>query len=550
MLVKPNGSVDIHNAMQPVRDALYLRDRAVNLLTSANTLAWLHFDAEENGGGGDGGGDGGGGDGGGGGGGGGSEYGGFNGGGDSGGGGGGVGGGGGNGDAVTSADALMANGGGLASGGGGGAAGRQVGSSGGGAGITTMDFDAVAAAAAEFDGEDWAALDESHERRRTGQRSGGSGGLGGSGGSGGSGRGGLGGGSRGSRATFGSSPATVSDGAVVQAADGSANTRPYPPAGGPPAPPQAASSGDGFDADLESVLLSDLHVGDGTGVGADAETAGLEAKRLRGAGDVAAPSPFGKASSRATSASHGGGGTGGGGTGGSAGGGRRRFDRVEGLLVEKRVWDERGEAGAGVGGENRKQQLPSIPRSTELLRPQVSVTADNTGEKAPGAPAGGGARESGADPQPSESSRLPRSSSPPAPPPLQQDAQEPTAEKPGQQLFAPSGVRADQGRAAAAAAAAAGSCGPRDPLHQPLLNTGLSKRSPPSPAAVWCKQPGAGVARSQPPAGAAMWCKQPGAGVARSQSPAEAAVEAVAAAVAASGDETGADEAGSNCIQS
>lgn len=61
VLTKPGGSAEIHRELKAANDARYLRDRAVELLTSANALAWLLY-AEESGnvdaggGGGDGGG--------------------------------------------------------------------------------------------------------------------------------------------------------------------------------------------------------------------------------------------------------------------------------------------------------------------------------------------------------------------------------------------------------------------------------------------------------------------------------------------------------------
>ncbi|CBJ30474.1 expressed unknown protein [Ectocarpus siliculosus] len=278
VLTKPHGTMAIHDAMQPVRDALYLRDRALNLLTSANSLAWLHFDAEERlghcgdpsggGGSGAGGGDG-------------DGYGGGSGDGD-----GGVidvgvdldvdfgfsfdvgsgschdGGG-----KAASTDVLMTNNGfrpGV-----GGAAGGPVGG-GGGAGLIAMDFDAVAAAAAEASSENWHTVEDSNDRREF-----------------------VGGG--GDRV----------DG--VAATANAARSTPGPT---------------GRCCWEQECPASSRNVG----VRACVSHGGANGTNCAGAGRAGA---------------------------------RRRFDR-EGVLVEKRVWEERGEAGEGTSGEKNEEQPPSL----------------------------------------------------------------------------------------------------------------------------------------------------------------------------------------------
>lgn len=536
MLTKPNGSVDIHTAMQPVRDALYLRDRAVNLLTSANALAWLHFDAEEGGGeggvnedGADGGRNGAGG-------------------GDRGGGGGG-----GGGSDVTSPE-FIANGGGSAAGGGG-ATGGPVGGS-GCAGITAMDFDAVAAAAAEVGSEDWPTMDESNERRRVAL------GVGAA-------RGGA--RSRGlsaevsmavmtptGRPSYSSShepdasahgsSLTVSDDALLRAAatavhnaaassSSSAAAAPYAQAATRPSHVRGASAGaataQSCDAELESALLGDLHVCDDMGVDTDTSAAGVGTQGLR---ESTAGNAWTSSSAIANGASAGHGG-GSGGANAGRGVARRRFERTEGLLVEKRVWDERGDADVGGGSPKRKQPSPPLPHDTRQVRAPLPAVDRSSEAGLPAAASRGRLSDGGGNPgragQQKHPHPRPSSPLPPSPPPTRspQDAQErgnmrapaggptsPTAGKPG---------RTELGHSAAAARA----CGPRDSSHQPSLNAGLFQGTAP-PSSV---RPLPELAMSTP-----------------TKSPAEAAVEAVNAAVAASGDETGlgAEEAGSNCIQS
>lgn len=559
MLTKPNGSVDIHNAMQPIRDALYLRDRAVNLLTSANTLAWLHFDAEEGGGdagaNGDGNGGGGGGNG----------------------AGGGAGGGGGT--DVDSPHEFLTNGGGSAAGVGGAPGGPVGGSGSGSAGITAMDFDAVAAAAAEAGMEDWGGLDESHERRRFVQGAG-------------AGAGAAPGGGRargmsaeanmavmtpgrpgdsyshGSQASTYGSSLTVSDGALLRAAaqavhnaSSAATAAIYAPAAmrpnpmrGPCAPAAAAQS---CDAELETALLSDLHVCDDMDVVAtDAGAPGVgSTERLREAsagGDVLAPSRVNSSSLRA-GAGHGGGASGASTERGVA---RRRFERTEGLLVEKRVWDERGEADVEAGSPKKKQLSSSLPHDTRQVLAQVPAV-DRRSEAGgfPGAASSSGGvgvgEGCGAPPprgtgQETHHSKPPQQSSPlpPSPPPtrLPQDARKRghvSASSARGGLTSPTAGRTGSAELGQSAVAAARACGPRNPSQQPPLNAGVFQGTamPPSSAQV-LPEMATSVGRLTTSAA--------------TKSPAEAAVEAVAAAVAASGDEVGlgAEEAGSNCIQS
>lgn len=47
VLTKPEGDANLDLAMAPLRNTLYIRDRAIDILTSANTLAWLLHDKEE-----------------------------------------------------------------------------------------------------------------------------------------------------------------------------------------------------------------------------------------------------------------------------------------------------------------------------------------------------------------------------------------------------------------------------------------------------------------------------------------------------------------------
>lgn len=543
MLTKPNGSVDKNNAMQPIRDALYLRGRAVNLLTSANTLAWLHFDAEEGGGDGEVNGDGG------------------NGGDGEGGSGGGVGGGDGEGDSgggsdVTSPEKFMANGGGSAAGVGG-APGGPVGGS--GSAGTAMSFEAVAASASEMGSEDWPSLEESNERRRLARGAGAA----------------PGGGGRASGAsaevnmavmTTGrpgdspslephasstyESPSTVSDSTLLRAAAtavhnaaASCTTAPlYAPAATRSGPPGGASAGaataQSYDTELEDVLLGDLYLCDAMDVAtdADADAAGVGAERLRkaSAGDVSLGAGAGR----------------GGGPGGATAGrgvARRRFERTEGLLVEKRVWDERGEESDGKGSPKRKQPPSSLPHDTRQVQARVLAAGASSEAGLPGPTSrgrvseGGRGGPGGAGQQKHSQPRKISPLLPPAPPPpthLPQDAQErggvgaatggltsPTAGKRG---------RTELGQSAAAAQA----CGPRDASHQPLLNAGLfnESTSPPFDAPLLPETAMSG--------GSVMSTD--------TKSPAEAAVEAVAAAVAASGDETSltAEEAASSCKMS
>lgn len=337
-----------------------------------------------------------------------------------------------------------------------------------------------------------------------------------------------------------------------------AAARPSPLPGAPsPAPAATAAAGAGAqscDAELECVLLSDLHVCDDMDVAADAGAAGVGTEGLRApsAGSVSAASCVGAnaesapahsvSTSSYANANGASGGRGGGPGGANAGRGvtRRRFERTEGLLVEKRVWDERGDAGVEGGSPKRKQLLPSsLPHDARQAQARAPAADRGSETVLPGAASGGGLGDGSGDPssagqqkhpQPRQSSPLP-----PSPPPtrLPQDAQErgdiraskggpvssPTAHKPG---------RGELGQSAAAALA----CGPRDPSQRPSLNAGLFQGpfTPPSDGQLLPE-----VAMS-----------------AGTKSPAEAAVEAVNAAVAAGGDDTGlgAEETGSNCIQS
>lgn len=545
--MKPNGTVDIHNAMQPVRDALYLRDRAVNLLTSANTLAWLHFDAEEGGGddgvNGDGNGGNGAGDGGDGGGGGGSD--------------------------VTSRHEFVANGGGSAA--------RVRGANGGpvgghpSAGITAMDFDAVAAAAAEVDSQDWPTLDESNERRRLAAQEAGAAARGGARASGMSAEANMAvvttvgrpddfpHSHEPSHASTHASSSTVSDGALIRAAAtavhnaaafstaAAAAAAPYAPTAARPTPLRGTSAAatiataQSCDAELKSALLSDLHVCDDMDVATDAGAAGVGTDELRdsSAANVNAPTPS-CVNANGASAGHGGGS---GGANAGRGVARRRFERTEGLLVEKRVWDEREEADVEGGSPKREPFSSSLPHDSRQVEPPPAAVDRSSGTGLPGAasPSSGEVDQCDGDPtsagqkthpQPRQSAPLP-----PSPPPtrLPQDTQERGdvgASTGG--AASPTGGKARR-KELGQSAAASRAFGPSDPSHRPSLSAGLFQGTSAPPSNVQLLPEMAAVSTS-----------------ANTKSPAEAAVEAVAAAVAASGDETGlgAEETGSNCIQS
>ncbi|CAB1120413.1 unnamed protein product [Ectocarpus sp. CCAP 1310/34] len=495
VLTKPHGTMEIHDAMQPIRDALYLRDRALNLLTSANSLAWLHFDGEERLGhcgdpSGAGGGDGDGGD------------------------GGGidvdvdlgvdfgfsfdVGSGSchdGNGKAAST-DVYVANNGFRPCVGG--AAGGPVGGSGGN-GLIAMDFDAVAAAAAEASSENWHTLEDSNDRREF---------MGG----GGDRVNGVAATANAARSTPGptsrccweqecpassrsESGSSVSDGALLQAAARAVNN-----AQAQAAAAASAATTRNDDCDLDSVSFCELNVcaamdmaGSGAAAAEAAASSVPPSREVLDLPDVGARGCVSHGGAHGTSC-----------TGAGRAGARRRLDR-EGVLVEKRVWEERGEAGEGTSGEKNEEQPPSL------------LTAGAGKSRAKQADGGQGVRvaENG-------SAGL--------------EEQGAAVRSGGSRHRFAGGVHTAHGGEPASAPVSCCAAGARA-AEQRLLNAELFQGQTPNNLSSTVFPEKKAVSSET---GAA------------TKTPAEEAVEAVAAAVAANGGDTseGIEESGSGCIQS